>query len=138
MPAEAALGALADDENRNETLDAIGRRFPPPPGWVRREAVAFSSARKWSAASFAGHGTWILGAPEIVFANQPQAAIEAEQLAADGRRVVALASSSAPLTGESLPDTPRPAALIVLAEQVRPDAVDTVAYFAKQGVALKV
>jgi cation-transporting ATPase E len=137
-PVEAALGALADDENRNETLAAIARRFPPPPGWVRREAVAFSSARKWSAASFAGHGTWILGAPEIVFAAQPQAATEAEQLAADGHRVVALASTSAPLAEESLPDIPRPAALIVLAEQVRPDALDTVAYFAQQGVALKV
>ena len=29
-PAEAALGALADDENRNATLAAIGQAFPPP------------------------------------------------------------------------------------------------------------
>ena len=137
-PVEAALGALADEENRNETLDAIARRFPPPSGWVRQEVVAFSSARKWSAASFAGHGTWILGAPEIVFATQPQAATEGEQLAASGRRVVALASTSAPLAGESLPDTPRPAALIIFSERVRPDALDTVAYFAEQGVALRV
>jgi cation-transporting ATPase E len=137
-PAEAALGALADDENRNETLDAIARRFPPPPGWVRQEVVAFSSARKWSAVSFAEHGTWILGAPEIVLAAQSEAATEAEELAASGRRVVALAYSSAPLADESIPDTATPAALIVFAEQVRPDALDTVAYFAEQGVALKV
>jgi cation-transporting ATPase E len=137
-PVEAALGALADDENRNETLGAIARRFPPPAGWVRQGALAFSSARKWSAASFAGHGTWILGAPEIVLAAQPHAATEAEQLAASGRRVVALAYTLAPLAGETLPDTPRAAALIVFAEQVRPDALDTVAYFAEQGVALKV
>jgi cation-transporting ATPase E len=137
-PVEAALGALADDENGNETLGAIARRFPPPPGWVRLGAVAFSSARKWSAATFATHGTWILGAPEIVLATQPQVATEAEQLAARGSRVVALAYTSAPLAGEILPDTRRPAALIVFAEQVRPDALDTVAYFAGQGVALKV
>jgi cation-transporting ATPase E len=137
-PVEAALGALADDENPNETLGAIARRFSPPAGWVRQEAVAFSSARKWSAASFAGHGTWILGAPEIVLAAQPEAATDAEQLAASGRRVVALAYTSARLVGESLPDAVRPAALIVFAERVRPDALDTVAYFAEQGVALKV
>jgi cation-transporting ATPase E len=137
-PVEAALGALADDQNRNETLNAIARRLPPPHGWVRQEAVAFSSVRKWSAASFGEHGTWILGAPEIVLQAQPEAAAEAEQLAASGRRVVALAATSAPLAGESLPDALRAAALIVFAEQVRPDALDTVAYFAEQGVALKV
>jgi len=58
-PAEAALGALADDEARNATLAAIGQAFPPPQGWARQDAVPFSSARKWSAASFAGHGTWV-------------------------------------------------------------------------------
>jgi cation-transporting ATPase E len=59
-PAEAALGALADDENRNATLAAIGQAFPPPQGWTRQDAVPFSSARKWSAASFAGTapGCW--------------------------------------------------------------------------------
>jgi len=138
MPVEAALGALADDENHNETLSAIARRFPPPFGWVRQQAVAFSSARKWSAVSFTGHGTWILGAPEIVLAAAPEAAAEAERLAATGRRVMALAYTSAALAGSSLPDTPGPAALIVFAEQVRPDALETVAYFAEQGVALKV
>ena len=34
-PAEAALGALADDEARNATLAAIGQAFPPPGGWAR-------------------------------------------------------------------------------------------------------
>jgi cation-transporting ATPase E len=137
-PVEGALGALADDENRNETLDAIARRFPAPHGWVRQEAVAFSSARKWSGATFAEHGTWILGAPEIVVRDQPEVTAEADRLAASGRRVVALASSVQPLEGDSLPEAPRAVALILFAEQLRPDALDTVAYFTEQGVALKV
>src|SRR5579864_3450257 len=65
-PTAAALGALADDQARNATLAAIGQAFPPPQGWARQDAVPFSSARKWSAASFAGHGAWVLGAPEMV------------------------------------------------------------------------
>src|SRR5215813_11719754 len=68
-PVEDALGALAAEEDRNATLAAIGQAFPPPRGWARQDAVPFSSARKWSAASFAGHGTWVLGAPELVLAG---------------------------------------------------------------------
>src|SRR5215468_4395205 len=81
-PAEAAL---ADDEARNATLAAIGQAFPPPPGWVRQDAVPFSSARKWSAASFAGHGAWVLGAPEMVLpASEDELLSRAAGLAASG------------------------------------------------------
>ena len=41
----------------------------PSPGWAVTASVPFSSARKWSAASFDGHGTWLLGAPEILAAG---------------------------------------------------------------------
>ncbi|MDP9325051.1 MAG: HAD-IC family P-type ATPase, partial [Candidatus Dormibacteraeota bacterium] len=51
-PVEEALGALADDENRNGTLVALADRFPPTDGWERSGAIPFSSARKWSAAAF--------------------------------------------------------------------------------------
>ena len=138
-PAEAALGALADDETPNATLAAIGKAFPPPDGWPRRAAVPFSSARKWSAASFAGHGTWVLGAPELVLSAGQQAQLsQAAELAASGRRVLVLAHAEEPLDGESLPPGLRAAAFIVLAERLRSDAAETTRYFAAQGVALKV
>ena len=70
-PAEAALGALADDPARNATLAAIGQACPPPAGWKRRAATPFSSGRKWSAASFAGQGSWVLGAPDMVLPGGP-------------------------------------------------------------------
>src|SRR5690242_4835205 len=137
--AAAALGALADDdENRNTTLAAIGQAFPPD-GWVRQAAVPFSSARKWSAASFAGHGTWVLGAPEMVLPDGPQEQLsQAAGLAASGRRVLVLAYAAGPLDGESLPQGLRAAAFVLLAERLRSDAAQTIAYFAAQGVALKV
>ena len=34
-PAEAALGALAGEQDRNPTLAAIGQAFPASPGWLR-------------------------------------------------------------------------------------------------------
>ncbi len=138
-PAEAALGALADDENRNTTLAAIGQVFPPPGGWPRQATVPFSSARKWSAASFAGHGTWVLGAPEMVLpGGQQEQLSQAAGLAASGRRVLVLARAAGPLNGDSLPQDLRAAALVLLAERLRSDAAETIAYFAAQGVALKV
>ena len=138
-PAEAALGALADDQARNATLAAIGQAFPPPQGWARQDAVPFSSARKWSAASFAGHGTWVLGAPEMVLpASQDGLLSQAADLAASGRRVLVLAHAPGPLDGQALPPGLRAVAFIMLAERLRSDAPDTIAYFAAQGVALKV
>ena len=63
-----ALGAIADDPFANGTLLAIGRVLPPP-GWTRTDSIAFNSTRKWSAATFEGHGTWVLGAPEVLLAQ---------------------------------------------------------------------
>jgi cation-transporting ATPase E len=121
-PAGAALGALADDENRNATLAAVGQAFPPPEGWPRQAAVPFSSARKWSAASFAGHGTWVLGAPEMVLPGGQQDQLsQAAGLAASGRRVLVLARAAGQLDGESLPQGLRAAAFVLLAERLRSD-----------------
>jgi len=138
-PAEAALGALADDEAGNATLAAIGQAFPPPQGWARQDVVPFSSALKWSAASFAGHGAWVLGAPEMVLPGSQDGLLSrAADLAASGRRVLALAHAPGPLNGQTLPPGLRAVAFIMLAERLRSDAPDTITYFAAQGVALKV
>jgi cation-transporting ATPase E len=135
----AALGALADDENANATLRAVGAAFPPPVGWVRSGAVPFSSARKWSAATFAGVGSWIIGAPEMVCPDPDDPARRrADTIAATGCRVLLLAHAEAAPADESLPVGVTPRALVLLEERVRPDARDTLRYFADQGVALKV
>jgi len=142
-----ALGALAEaTTSRNATLQAIGAAYPPPggEGWKAVVNLAFSSARKWSAATFAAHSTWVLGAPEIVLAHlSPSDPVraEADRIAAEGRRVVALARSSASLSEDTAPSLPPrlvPAGLVVLSERVRPEAAATFRYFAEQQVALKI
>jgi cation-transporting ATPase E len=138
-PVEEALGALADDESPNPTLAAVARAFPPSDGWARSATIAFSSARKWSAASFGPRGTWVLGAPELVSQQHPGRELErAAELAAVGARVLLLAQSDASLQGDRLPSELAAVALVVLEERVRPDAADALAYFAQQGVAVKV
>jgi cation-transporting ATPase E len=140
---ERALGALAAaDPAPNATLRAIAAAWPAPDGWAAGAAVPFSSARKWAAASFGGHGTWLLGAPEVLLAGAaggPDAALlrTAEAHAAQGSRVVLLATAGGPLDGDRPPPDPEPVALVVLAERVRADAGETVAWFTRQGVAAK-
>jgi cation-transporting ATPase E len=136
-----ALGALAADEHRNATMQALCEAFPTPEGWRRTASVPFSSARKWSAASFGARGTWVLGAPEMVWGERPAddpVRVRFEQLAAEGRRVLLLARTGAPLEGETLPGSLDAAALVMFDEKIRADAADTLRYFAEQGVTCKV
>jgi cation-transporting ATPase E len=135
-PVADALGALAADDLRNATMSALCEAFPAPNEWERTASTAFSSARKWSAASFGSRGTWVLGAPEMVWHAGPADPVRAraEALAAEGNRVLLLARTDAALSGEQLPDGLHAAALVVFEERVRDDAADTLAYFAAQGV----
>ncbi|HJV09265.1 MAG TPA: HAD-IC family P-type ATPase [Acidimicrobiales bacterium] len=103
--------------------------------------MPFASDRKWSAASFDGHGTWVLGAPEMVRPHAgPEDAVAARAgaLAAEGNRTLLLAHTCAPLAGASLPDGLEPMALVALHETLRSDARETLAFFAAQDVAVKV
>ncbi|MGH9025921.1 MAG: HAD-IC family P-type ATPase [Acidimicrobiia bacterium] len=136
-----ALGALAASADANATLSAIGSAFPAPSGWDRTGAVPFSSARKWSAVAFGPRGSWVLGAPEMVRPDAPETdavRTQADELAACGSRVLLLARARNGLDGDTLPADLEPAALVLLEEKVRPDAADTLRYFADQGVTLKV
>jgi len=139
-----ALAALvAADPNPNATLHAIGEAFPgPADGWRVLRAVPFSSARKWSAATFEGRGTWVLGAPDVLLGGGGAAsgpvADRAEELAEAGRRVVLLSRTGGGLDDEALPVGLEPAAIVVLGDRIRETAGATLGYFAEQGVQVKV
>ncbi len=135
---EQALGALAADDNANATLEALGAAFADP-GWDRSGATPFSSARKWSAVSFSEHGSWVVGAPEMVWTDSDAPVrVRADELAATGSRTLLLAHTASPLDAEDLPGDLEPVALVCFDEQVRPDAAETLEYFRAQGVTLKV
>ncbi|MEO5680473.1 MAG: HAD-IC family P-type ATPase [Acidimicrobiales bacterium] len=136
--AEAALGAVAGAPEGNATARAIAEALPAPAGWARSGGVPFSSARKWSATAFSEQGWWVLGAPDVLLGPDDAARAQVQDLAARGRRVVLLARCPAPLDGDRLPPDLDPVALATLAERIRPDAAETLRYFAEQGVTIKV
>jgi len=136
---EAVLGALGTaDPNPNSTLQAIAEQFPEPAGWWPTATVPFSSARKWSGASFGTLGTWVMGAPEMILPNDPTVASRVAVAADQGKRVLLLARGTGDLTGDELPFGLEPVALLGLSDRIRQDAADTLLYFARQGVTTKV
>ena len=135
-----ALGALgAADPHPNATLAAVAAAFMPPDDWVASASVPFSSARKWSGATFGGRGSFVLGAPEVILAGaHSEVSRRAELLAQEGSRVVLLARTPQPLTGDHLPGGLEPVAFVMLADQIKPEAAGILAFFAAQDVAVKV
>ncbi len=132
----AAIAAVsAAETSPNPTAAAIVTANPEPPEWEIRGRVPFSSARKWSAVSFANEGTWVLGAPEVVLGTVPA---EIMELAATGRRVLALAHSEEEIDDHQLPESLDAAGYVTLTEALRPDARDTIGYFVEQHVTPKV
>jgi len=134
----ALYGALGD---QNDTGKAMAERFPQPPGWVAEATVPFTSANKYSAATFHGRGTVVAGAPEFVMGDRYEDLREAvEPWSAKGYRVLLVAQYDGAVDGKAPLDGKKvmPMALALLANRIRPEAPETFAFFAQQGVAVKV
>ena len=133
------LAQLASDDARpNASVQAIAEAYKMPPGWTATATAPFKSATKWSGASYGEHGNWVIGAPDVLLDPESAAAEEAEQIGSLGLRVLLLGSSDVPVDHADAPGTVTPAALVVLEQRVRPDARDTLDYFAAQNVSVKV
>lgn len=88
--------------------------------------------------SFAGHGDWVMGAPDVLLDSCSAAAGQAERLGAQGLRVLLLGAADRAVDHPDAPGPITPVALVVLEQKVRPDARETLDYFADQGVSVKV
>jgi P-type E1-E2 ATPase len=134
----AAFGSYAASApSPNATLRALAQAYPAPAQPVSA-AVPFSSRRRWSGATLDG-ATYVLGAPEL-FALGPLAE-RAGAEAGSGRRVLALMEHRPPVelaAEDPLPDGLEPVGLVVLSEELRRDARETVDFFRSQGVDLKI
>ncbi|MDQ1046535.1 HAD-IC family P-type ATPase [Streptomyces sp. V4I2] len=140
---EKVLGALGESDPRpNASLQAIIDAYPDVEDWRCTESLPFSSARKYSGASFSeGNGessTWLLGAPDVLLADDDPALAETERLNEQGLRVLLLARAARELDDPEPARGAKPAALVVLEQRLRPDAADTLRYFAEQDVRAKV
>ncbi|GAA1910266.1 HAD-IC family P-type ATPase [Streptomyces durmitorensis] len=137
------LGALGESDPRpNASLQAIIDAYPDSEEWRCTESLPFSSARKYSGASFSeGDGnssTWLLGAPDVLLPDGDPSLAEIEDLNQQGLRVLLLARAAGELDDPDVAAGARATALVVLEQRLRPDAADTLRYFEEQDVSAKV
>ncbi len=133
------LAALAAADTRpNASMQAIAETYSEPPGWMPTASAPFKSATKWSGVSYRGHGSWVIGAPDVLLDPTSAAAQQAERIGSQGLRVLLLGAAGVAVDHPDAPGDVTAVALVILEQKVRPDARETLEYFAAQGVSIKV
>ena len=100
--------------------------------------VPFSSARKWSGASFDENGSYIFGATEFILKDSSPYQEIIKEHSEKGQRVLMLAHSPHQIQDKELPAEIHPMAFLFISDKIRAEAPDTLAYFAEQGVDIKI
>ncbi len=126
-------------QETNATAQAMVHYFGATPVLKPTEVIPFSSERKFSAVSFGEGETYIMGAPEFVLkSNFERYADQITAYANQGLRVLCLAQSTLPIKNDKIQRLPKLIALILIEDQIRDEAFDTIQYFKKSGVEVKV
>lgn len=122
----------------NITMKAMKEHFRKRTGQRPEQVFSFSSQYKYSGAVFGGTG-YVLGAPEIILQGEyPKYEASVERYSRQGFRVLVFGRCQEPPDGGALHTPAEPLCMILLANPVRENAKETFAYFADQGVEIKV
>ena len=131
---------LAELKDANQTAIALYDRFGDNGTLKAVSSLPFNSARKLSAVTFESGSTYAFGAPEFVLEESEYGKLK-EQIkkhTSKGLRVLVLAKSHTPLSGEQVPKDFVAVSLLLIADNIRSDAAETVKWFNENGVAIKV
>lgn len=129
---------IQTSEDTNSTAQAIRKEYGDlEHHYKASHIIPFSSDRKWGAMTIENIGRIFLGAPEMLLTQNPPSVSEAQ---ARGSRVLILALSqqSLPSSQNQLPENIEPLALLEIADPIREDAAETLAYLRSQEVTLKI
>ncbi|MBR2385587.1 MAG: HAD-IC family P-type ATPase [Clostridia bacterium] len=131
--------------DNNQTAQALRNYFGTDCKLIASKSISFSSARKYSAVSFVynnkSEGTFAIGAPEFILSKKYLSDALMNQInhyTSLGQRVLLLAHSSKEIANDKLPTDMQPFALITLSDNIRREAIKTIAWFKKNGVNVKV
>lgn len=129
------VGAMSSD---NSTMEALKDYFKMKTGQTASKVVPFTSVTKYSGVMF-GEKSYVIGAPEFVLReNYDTYKPDISEYARKGYRVLVFGSYDEALDGGKLTGKVLPMAYVLLANPIRKEAPETFAYFAEQGVEVKV
>lgn len=133
----ANIAKFSEDENA--TIEAIRNYFiKTEEEWVATQKIAFSSQTKWSGIGFQERGTYLLSAPELVLKEEFTKYKKTIEQYAKDYRVLVLAHSKKEVTNNELPEDIELIGYVLLLDKIRKEAKQTLKYFDKQGVTIKI
>lgn len=123
----------------NSTITAIRERFTDINNeFIPLNIIPFSSKSKWSGINFKDNSSYIIGAPEFVLKDKFNEYSDKIKEYSQNFRVIVLAKSNDNFVNKELPDTIELLGLILILDKIRKEANETLSYFAKQGVDIKI
>jgi cation-transporting ATPase E len=127
---------LGADERLSPTMKALAAAVTPVPD-TPVAVMPFDSATKRSAYTLADGETYVMGAPSFVLPDDHLWQAPAREATAEGLRVLLLCQCGGAIESDKLPPVTRPLCLLALSDTLRPNAEQTLHYFADQGVQVK-
>lgn len=122
----------------NATIKAIDSNFNCD-AIKAKEIIPFSSEKKWSGAVLDDNKSYVLGAAEFIYDKSAQPKLfEKISKIDDIIRVITLSVSNNSFNDNELPTGLNPIALVLIKDEIRDNAAETIGYFNSQGVSLKV
>ena len=126
-------------EDENGTIQAIKSYFTNITSKFNvTNKIAFSSQTKWSGFSFENLGSYIIGAPEFVLKENYDNYKNIISKYTSNYRVLVLAHSPNDFNGKNLPTNVELIGLVLILDKIRKEAANTLGYFYKQGVDIKI
>lgn len=129
-----AFSTYSTDENA--TMLALKDYFKTPTDVHVKESIPFSSERKFSALSFEDIGSIYIGAYEYLIPKEKENILSLIQKYPEDYRVLAVCKGKDKLLKK--PNDLKLLGLILIEDVIRPEAKDTLDYFKKQGVMVKI
>jgi cation-transporting ATPase E len=136
--AQIISNVLIATKDDNATAKALRAHFTYDLSAGINEAIPFNSENKYSAASFKGGKTYVIGAIEFLDLNNKKSVLsKSEEYTSLGYRVLVVGETSSPIHNSHLSGTITPLAIVVLQDKIRPNAAQTFKWFRDNNVAIK-
>ncbi len=123
----------------NQTSRALFNHFRANTTYTPETVLEFNSERKTSGVTFKNKMTYIMGAPEMVCKKVDKDLQKViYSYLQKGYRVLLVAESKQPIEKEKAPKECAPIALIVIEDNIRTDAQETIKWFNENNVEIKI
>ena len=120
-------------------VDALKKECHYDSTMSHTKVLPYNVQNKYLGASFGTRGTYILGSIEnLNVDNKSATEVKINEYVAKGYRVLFLGYSTSQINGDVFKDSLTPVALIILEENIRPEAIDTIRWLRENKIETKI